>query len=460
MASRSAKSLLFLVTALAGLVPSSAHAATAVFTPTDDAYVSSAKPTTNYGASGKLMVDGSPTVRSYLKFQITGLPADASIQTARLRVYATKGRAPAAYQVHGGVTDLFWREGSITYMNAPSFNTMGTSGSIADTPAWTDVDVTAHVAGNGVVTFVLTTSSGAAVSFASEETANDPQLVIDYAGTPPPPGGDPILVGAGDIAASPSGTSGPDEATARLLDSVVAANPDRVTVFTAGDNAYESGTLSEYTSYYDPTWGRQKAITKPTPGNHEYTTAGAAGYFDYFGAAAGNRATGYYAYDLGGWRIYSLNSEVAHGAGSTQEQWLRSDLAAHAGTACVLAYWHRPRFSSGTHGSDTSMQALWQALYDNRAEVVVSGHDHNYQRFAPQTPTGAADPARGIREFVVGTGGRSHYVFASPIANTEAYNTDTYGVLRLTLHPTSYDFAFLHEAGRTYSDTGTAVPCH
>jgi len=266
-------------------------------------------------------------------------------------------------------------------------------------------------------------------------------------------------VGAGDIATAPAGASGPDEATARLLDSLVAAN-DEVTVFTAGDNAYESGSLSEYLSYYEPTWGRHKPITRPSPGNHEYVTPGAAGYFDYFGAAAGDRTKGYYAYDLGAWRIYSLNSEIAHGARSPQVQWLRSDLAANPTVKCVLGYWHRPRFSAGTHGSDKSMKALWQALYDHKADVVVAGHDHNYQRFAPQTPTGAADPANGIREFVVGTGGRSHYVFASPIANTEAYNTDTYGVLKFSLHSSSYDFEFVPEAGRTYSDTGTAAPCH
>jgi acid phosphatase type 7 len=463
MASSATKSLLAGLTVLAAVAPSSAQAATAVFSPTDDAYVSSAKQNTNYGASSKLSVDGSPTLRSYLKFQITGLPSDASIDSASLRLYATKGRG-ASFQVHDGVMDLSWSEDTITYATAPSFGSMGISGAIGGTPAWTEVDVKPFVGGNGVTTLVLTTTGSTAIGLASEETANDPQLVVDYTGgsppPPPPPGGDPILVGAGDIAATPSGASGGDEATARLLDSVVAANPGNVTVFTAGDNAYESGTLSEYMSYYDPTWGRQKALAKPTPGNHEYATPGAAGYFDYFGAAAGNRAEGYYAYNLGAWRIYSLNSEIAHGVGSAQEQWLRGDLTANASKACVLAYWHRPRFSSGTHGSDASMQALWQALYDNGAEVVVSGHDHNYQRFAPQTPSGVADAARGIREFVVGTGGRSHYVFTSPIANTQAYNTDTYGVLRLTLHPTSYDFAFLPEAGRSYSDGGTSVPCH
>jgi hypothetical protein len=260
---------------------------------------------------------------------------------------------------------------------------------------------------------------------------------------------------------SPSGRSGPDEATALLLDAVVAANPGRVTGFVARDNAYDSGTLTEYNAYYDPTWGRHKAITKPVPGNHEYNTSGASGYYAYFGAAAGDPSKGYYAYDLGAWRVYALNSEIAHGAGSAQEQWLRTDLAAHASTQCVAAYWHRPRFSTANHGSDPGMAALFQALYDFNAELVVTGHDHNYQRFAPMTAAGVADPARGIRQWVVGTGGRSSfYSFTTPIANTEAWNTNTHGVLKLTLHASSYDFQFMPVAGSTYTDQGTNIACH
>jgi hypothetical protein len=266
---------------------------------------------------------------------------------------------------------------------------------------------------------------------------------------------DPVFVGAGDIADVPAGAAGGDEATARLLDAIVAATPGNVTVFAAGDNAYESGTLAEYTSYYEPTWGRHKAITKPIPGNHEYSTPGASGYFDYFGASAGDRASGYYAYDLGRWRIYALNSGIPDGAGSAQEQWLRSDLAANGSARCVLAYMHHPRFSGGVHGNDTSVQALWQALYDYGADVVIVGHDHNYQRFAPQTPTGVADPARGMREFVVGTGGRSRHM-AGPTVNQETFEDDTYGVLKMTLHSESYDFEFVPEAGVTYTDSGSA----
>jgi hypothetical protein len=261
--------------------------------------------------------------------------------------------------------------------------------------------------------------------------------------------GDPVLVGAGDIA--PCSSEG-DEATANLLDGIPG------TVFTTGDNAYPDGAASEFANCYNPSWGRHKERTYPSPGNHDYHTPDAAGYFDYFGSAAGEAGKGYYSYDLGTWHIIVLNSNIPVDAGSPQEQWLRTDLAAHP-AACTLAYWHNPRFSSGTvHGSSPAMQLLWQALYDFGGDVILAGHEHNYERFAPQDPSGVADPTRGIREFVIGSGGRSHYSFGSPIANSEVRNGDTYGVLKLTLHPTSYSWEFIPEAGHTFTDSGNA-PC-
>jgi hypothetical protein len=272
--------------------------------------------------------------------------------------------------------------------------------------------------------------------------------VVDDKGTMMPmQSSAPVLVGAGDIATC-SGTG--DEATANLLDGIAG------TVFTTGDNVYPDGTSAEFANCYDPTWGRHKARTRPSAGNHDYHTQGAAGYYSYFGAAAGDPSKGYYSYNLGDWHIIVLNSEISAGANSAQVQWLRADLAAHP-VACTAAYWHKPRFSSGEHhGSSTSMRPLWQALYDFGADVVLAGHEHNYERFAPQDPEGVADPARGIREFVVGMGGRSHYAFGTPIANSEVRNADTYGVLKLTLHPTSYTWEFIPEAGKTFTDSGTA----
>jgi hypothetical protein len=262
-----------------------------------------------------------------------------------------------------------------------------------------------------------------------------------------------VFVGAGDIADC---NATRDSDTARLLDGLAG------TVFAIGDNAYEDGTLQEFNDCYHPTWGRHKARTYPVPGNHEYHTSGAEGYYTYFGAAASPLDTnctqnckGYYSYNVGAWHIIALNSEIAHGVGSPQEQWLRADLAANQRT-CTLAYWHRPRFSSGDHGNDSSFQPFWQALYEYGADVVLNGHDHNYERFAPQDPTGKADP-RGIREFVVGTGGRSLRSFQTVRANSEVRNSTTWGVLKLSLHPTSYDWEFVPIAGQSFRDTGSAA---
>ena len=278
-------------------------------------------------------------------------------------------------------------------------------------------------------------------------TADLPPTETSTPSTTPPPVGDPVLVGAGDIARC---NSNGDEATANLLDGIPG------TVFTTGDNVYPDGTAAEFANCYDPTWGRHKARTYPSPGNHDYHTADAAGYFDYFGSAAGDPAKGFYSYDLGAWHIVVLNSNIPVDAGSPQEQWLRADLAAHP-TACTAAYWHYPLFSSGVvHGSNAGMRPLWQALYDYGADIVLAGHEHNYERFAPQNPDGIADPTRGIRQFVVGSGGRSHYEFGPPIANSEVRNSDTYGVLKLALHSTGYDWEFIPQEGKTFTDSGSA----
>ena len=258
--------------------------------------------------------------------------------------------------------------------------------------------------------------------------------------------GDPVFVGAGDIS-NCSRTQ--DEETAKLLDNIAG------TVFTVGDNAYPDGTASQFSNCYGPTWGRHKSRTKPVPGNHDYHVSGASAYYNYFGAAAGDPSKGYYSYNLGTWHIIALNSEITQSAGSAQEKWLRTDLAANPKT-CTLAYWYKPRFSSGQHGNIAASQALWQALYDYGADVVLNGHDHTYERFAPQNPNGQADSSRGIREFVVGTGGAGLYPFPSIQPNSQVRNNTTYGVLKLTLHATSYDWQFIPIAGQTFTDSGSA----
>jgi 3',5'-cyclic AMP phosphodiesterase CpdA len=239
---------------------------------------------------------------------------------------------------------------------------------------------------------------------------------------------DPVLVGAGDIA---SCDERGDEKTARLLDGIAG------TVFTVGDNAYESGRAREYRRCYDPTWGRHKARTRPAPGNHDYRSSGGAPYYDYFGQKAGPAGRGYYSYDLGAWHVISLNSNIAAEAGSRQYEWLRKDLAANP-SECAVAYWHHPVFNSGDTGNDPKMAEIWKLLDESGVDVVLAGHAHSYERFAPQDYLGNADP-NGIREFVVGTGGRNLRPFSTVQANSEVCDSGTFGVLKLTLHATSYD---------------------
>jgi len=270
----------------------------------------------------------------------------------------------------------------------------------------------------------------------------------------PPADQTAILVGAGDIADCKD-LSGA-EATAKLLDKIPG------TVMAVGDLAYPDGSKENF-ACYDKTWGRVKSRTRPAPGNHEFHAAGAAPYFDYFGPAAGDPKTGYYSYELGTWHIIVLNSECKDVGGcearSPQEKWLRSDLAAHP-AACTLAYWHKPLFSSGSaHGNDLTVKPFFQALYEANADVVIGGHDHDYERFAPQTPDAAADPARGIREFVVGTGGKNHRPFVEPKPNSEMRDATAFGVLKLTLKPGAYDWQFIPEAGKTFTDSGSGT-CH
>jgi len=242
------------------------------------------------------------------------------------------------------------------------------------------------------------------------------------------------------------------------------------TVATLGDNTYSAGTKREFADCYHPTWGTEKGRTKPALGNHEYGTRGARGYFGYFGAAAGSQRNGYYSYDLGAWHIIVLNSNCEEIAGceadSPQGRWLRADLAAHPAT-CTLAYWHHPLFSSGkTHGSEDAMRPTWETLYDAGADVVLSAHEHHYERFVLQDPAGNLDLKRGIRQFVVGTGGASHYGFGRPLPTSEVRNAETFGVLELTLHRTGYDWVFVPvDAGsggkdqRSFTDSGSGE-CH
>lgn len=276
-------------------------------------------------------------------------------------------------------------------------------------------------------------------------------VTLAIAGPPAPvAAADPVIVGAGDIAGC---SYSADSATARLLDGIPG------TVVTFGDNAYDSGTRTQFRDCYGPTWGRHKARTRPSPGNHDYRTSGASGYFGYFGTRTGPAGKGWYSYDLGAWHIVVLNSNcTAVGCGSTSPQvaWLRADLAAHPDSH-VLAYWHHPRFSSGTHGGSGSVAAFWRVLHAAGADIVLNGHDHDYERFGPQDPNGLADPEYGIRQFVVGTGGVRLRSRAEHAENGQAFSS-THGVLKLTLGADSYAWEFVPVAGRSYRDSGTDQP--
>jgi acid phosphatase type 7 len=262
-----------------------------------------------------------------------------------------------------------------------------------------------------------------------------------------------VLLAAGDIA---SCDSKGDEITAALIAG------RRGTVAALGDNVYPSGTVTEFRRCYEPSWGSFRNRTRPAAGNHEYATAGAAGYFGYFGRAAGARGRGFYSYGLGAWHVIVLNSNCGAVNGcdpaSPQGRWLARDLRRHH-PRCTLAYWHHPLFSSGFHGGASAVRPLWRLLYRSGVDVVLNGHDHDYERFAPQTPDGRHDARRGMRQFVVGTGGRSLYPFVAPLRSSVVRHAGAYGVLELKLRPRGYEWRFIAEPGKRFADAGSAA-CH
>ena len=347
----------------------------------------------------------------------------------------------------------------------PKVNSVTVTPASASIQAGANVQLTATSKPSSTATFVWSTTdqsvatvsqtglvTGVAVGTATiRATAGGKtgQSVITV--TAAPPSGSVMMIGAGDISDCNNNN---DEATAKILD----ANPNGI-VFVLGDNVYEVGSTTEFNTCYNPTWGRHKGRTMPSVGNHEYGTADAAGYFAYFGSAAGDPAKGYYSYDTGDWHVVVLNSRLGSAPSTAQLDWLRADLTANA-KSCTIAYWHHPRFSSGLeHGNNTSMQPFWDLLYEFNADVVLNGHDHDYERFAPQTPAGLPDSQRGIREFVVGTGGRALYNLGTRKANSEVYNSSTFGVLKLILSPGAYSWEFIPVAGQTFADTGSGS-CH
>ena len=460
------------LTSLALCLGSTQAQATVTVPPVADSYVNAGATASNFGTAPSITAALGPPVKNiYLRFNVSGLTEPVTRATLQLVTSTTTAKSVTV----GPVADNLWGESSITWQNAPPIGAAVSDSGTFNAGATVSIDVTKLVQGNGLVSMGIKTSAVTDKTFASRESTTPPRLVIDTAAPSPPPSStDPVIAAAGDIACSPSdanynGGAGTTNYCRQRDTANLLLNSGLTGVITLGDNQYENGELSAFKSVFDSTWGAAKAKIRASTGNREYNTSGAAGYFDYFngagifGGPAGDRDKGYFSYDIGTWHLVSLNSNCAAvggcSLGSAQEQWLRSDLAAHP-NQCTLAYWHHPLFTSGQTGNATNTRPLYQDLYDAGADIVLAGHDHDYERFAPQSPTGTLDTARGIRQFVVGTGGESHHpLTVAALANEEVRNDNAFGVLRLALHSSSYDWRFEPIAGQSFTDSGSAA-CH
>lgn len=406
----------------------------------------------------------STTAGEYLNFFLRGSGGWQNTYRPRtgygIQLASNSAAVTVQKNVNSTTTNLHSVLGAQTVTTAKQWLRLSVSGSTiafktwldgqTEPGAWMSVDIDTSVTAAGQL-FVSLARSGANTGGAKSIALDD--LQIFPAATPI--SSDPVLGVAGDIACATgqlvTATQCQQAATAALL-----SGNDVTVVQTLGDEQYENGTSADFAGSYDLSWGKLKYKTDPAPGNHEYNTPGATGYYGYFQAAAGDPAKGYYSYDLGTWHIVVLNGEVANGAGSAQEVWFRNDLATHYNT-CTIALWHEPYFSSS--GETLGRQTLFQDAYNGGVDIVLNGHEHNYERFAAQNPSGVADPSRGVREFVVGTGGRSLWGFSTVLPTSQARSGNTFGVLKLTLHTTSYDWRFVPIAGSTFTDSGTGT-CH
>jgi hypothetical protein len=444
----------------------------------EDTYINTAEPAEINGLEDVMEIENDPPElkQGLVRFEVAGVPEGETIDlvTLRLFVVADSDDAIGIHTVGGD-----WNQAETTGANAPPVGELVTTiPPGAPEGAAVDIDVTDVVQGPGRYDFYIVSPGDDSAEYATIESGtNPPLLIVDYANpnagspaatpttvvtgsaSPIQLSGEPVVMaGAGDI--SDCGNDG-DTITAELIDGVIAENAGTM-VFTAGDNVYSDASAEEFGSCYEETWGRFKDRTRPSPGNHEYDTTDASGYFGYFGEAAGTPGEGYYAYEAGDWQVLALNSNCDEiggcEEGSPQEQWLREELAS-SDARCTLAYWHHPLFSSGDHGGDTSVQPLFRALYDDGAELVINGHDHNFERFAPQDPEGTHDPVSGIRQFVAGTGGTGSRSIDVIAANSESRFTDAFGVLALSLYSDGYEWEYVSEDGSGFNDVGIEA-CH
>jgi hypothetical protein len=436
-----------------------------------DSYVRSDVPAGNYGSAAVLIGRTSPEIDSYVKFDVSGLSASPLRAVLRLWAETTGTTTYKVYQV----ADSSWTESGVTFTNKPAFGALAATSGPTTAGTWMDLDVTGAVNGNGLITLGFTTGSTAGKNFGSrEDAAHAPQLLLT---AEPPQTGDPVIVAAGDIACSPADANyngGAGTATAchekATSDLVLSLNP--LVVITLGDEQYNSGKLTDFLTSYDPTWGRFKDITHPSIGNHEFGQTGASGYFNYFGDNATPLEPGcrsnckaWYSYTVGNWRIITLNTECATNnnncvAGSEQDLWLQSELmSANAAGQCKLVTSHHPKWSSSSFAA-TDIDQLVQDMYAGHTDIYLTGHMHAYERFAPQNPAGQLDTANGITEIISGAGGAFFTGFLAIQPNSVVHNNDTYGVLKLVLHPDSADYHFVRDpTSGLFSDSGT-LSCH
>ena len=490
------------------------------FSPVADTYVQADLPTSSFGSSTQIVVDNSPIKNLLLTFTISGV-GTRSVLSAKLWLYCLDA-SPFGGEFHR-LADTSWSEGTVNWNNAPSadLGSYATLGKVVAS-TWYEVDVTALITGDGTFGLkALSTSTDGAYYSSTQGTAGfAPQLVITMSGTTPTVTTTPTNVSTltstttsiptvaqpNTFTPSPTVMAAPTQIPTGTATPVITPNASPTTasdpiVMAAGDFICDSLTTSStacqqmaasqvvvnqmpdaalilgdlchtpsancLNNYYAPSWGRLFSISHPITGNHEYLVTGAIYYFDYWNGIgiadgpAGNRSQDYYSYDIGSWHIIALNSQCSQvggcNAGSLQYTWLQQDLQNHRNN-CTLAYYHIPVFSSGGR-SNSNMKQIYTLLYNNNVEVVLNGHDHIYERFAPQDPNGLANALHGIREFIVGTGGANHTSIAAVQPNSEVRNVDTFGALKFTLHPDRYDWQFMPIPGKTFTDSGTAF-CH
>jgi hypothetical protein len=477
---------LLLATAWLSLGAPVSHAATTTLTPVADSHVQADAPTTNFGTATSLRIDGSPVSKAYLKFNVQGLTTAPTRATLKV-VSPISSTTPINAK---SVADTTWTETGVTYNNAPAVGATVASATPSAPNSVLSFDVTSLVRGNGLVSFALDTTSSTSKSPPSRENPTveyRPQLVVDggTTSTPTPtptstttstPSGSTVIAVAGDVACGTTETSyngGSGTADACRMkytgDLISAMAPSRV--FAMGDLQYNSGSLADFNVSYQNSWGAFKSMTHPVVGNHEYGTSGAGGYFSYFGDAATPRqpgcrrdCDGYYSFNVAvgtsNWHVAVINGECARigggvgcAVGSPQYNWLKADLEANAATKCTAVLTHKPRWSSSSFYT-ADIQPLVDLMDTNKVDLLLAGHAHSYERFAPQTASGSAS-STGIRQITVGTGGRDSQGFGTVLANSLVRKNKIFGVMKLTLSPTSYSWSYIADPTTPFSDSGS-----